>query len=546
MLLKERDFKMAANRNNIKDLGITNIINYLRRSRQDIEKEKKTNEDTLHEQKQLMDRVLSEYGIPYHQELEIGSGDKIATRPVFQQIIKELEAEKYDAIAVKEISRMGRGSYSDMGTIYDLIIEKRIFIITPWKIYDPNNPADLRQIRFELFMSREEFETTRERLNGGRMNAALEGKWVSGPAPFGFDYNSKTGKLIINEKEADTIRAIFDFYAHGLIMENGKRKLVQFRALATYLMRLGIKTPRGKTNWTAIQVRQLLENDRYIGILRYNTTYTNTDGKKIPRPESEHIIAYDAHPPTVDMETWDTTQYRMNNRESATNTKLDFETSRLAGICVCKKCGRKFVRRGAVRHYKKKDGTTSIYRNPMLFCGTTGCTYVRYNPIEEDILSVLEYLRDLNPQDLEKQLQHIVVRDEPKTNEEDIANWVVSKKKEIERRLNFIQEKHESGVYTDEMFVERRTELEKELDDIKKINVTDKKEDKKTINVDIVKGKIGSVLEAYIKSDNESEKNKLLHSVFSHINIEIIDKNSGRRPSKHRIEPFLKSHVLTK
>src|SRR5690606_16543002 len=228
---------------------IKKIVNYLRKSRQDEEREKKTGEDTLHEQKQLMDRVLSDYGIPYDQKSEVGSGDKISTRPVFRQVIEDIKADKYDAIAVKEISRMGRGSYTDMGIIYDLIVDNRIFIITQYKIYDPTNPSDLRQIRFELFMSREEFETTRERLNGGRYNAAMEGKWVAGRAPFGYDYNPQTKRLVINEKEAEIVRAIFDFYANGIIENNGKRKLVQFRALSTYLKRLGIKTPRGKDEW---------------------------------------------------------------------------------------------------------------------------------------------------------------------------------------------------------------------------------------------------------------------------------------------------------
>ena len=105
---KKGDTHMARNKI-IEQFDINNIINYLRRSRQDEDREKKTGEDTLHEQKQLMDRALADYGVPYDQRSEIGSGDKISTRPVFQQIIKDIQNGKYDAIAVKEISRMGRG-----------------------------------------------------------------------------------------------------------------------------------------------------------------------------------------------------------------------------------------------------------------------------------------------------------------------------------------------------------------------------------------------------------------------------------------------------
>lgn len=91
---------MLTGRKLLEQYGIKSIINYLRKSRQDMEREKKTGEDTLHEQKLLMDRVLSNYDTPYEQHTEIGSGDKIETRPVFQQIIKDIRNGKYDAIAV--------------------------------------------------------------------------------------------------------------------------------------------------------------------------------------------------------------------------------------------------------------------------------------------------------------------------------------------------------------------------------------------------------------------------------------------------------------
>ncbi len=531
----------------LREFGVTNLINYLRRSRQDIEREKKTGEDTLHEQKQLMDRVLADYGIPYDQEFEIGSGDKISTRPVFKKIIKDLEMGKYQAIAVKEISRMGRGSYTDMGIIYDLIIEKTIYIITPWKIYDPTNPADLRQIRFELFLSREEFETTRERLNGGRHNAALEGKWIFGPPPFGFSVHPKTQKLVPKEEEAEIVRAIFDYYANGIILKSGIRKLVQFRALGTYLKRIGIKTVTGKDEWSAAFLKTFLSNERYIGTLRSNTRKTLPDGTRVPTPESEHIVVYNAHPPLVDMKTWERVQYRINNRDTPTNTRLDFEPNRLAGLCICKKCGKRFIRRASERSYTKKDGTVSKYNNnEFLFCGTTGCTYVKYKSIEEDILETLKIFKSLDSSTFKAQLKNIVIKDEPTETKDDIVKRVKLKSEEIKRRMKFVQEKHETGIYSDEMFLDRRAELEKELIELKKINIEEKpRGNENTIDVDLVRNKLSSVLEAYKRSTNQGDQNKLLHSIFSHIYIEVIEKGRGQRPAVHRIWPYLKSTVLS-
>ena len=59
------------------DFKITNVINYLRKSRRDEERERKTGEDTLYEQERLMTKILDDLGYPYIQRKEIASGDSI-------------------------------------------------------------------------------------------------------------------------------------------------------------------------------------------------------------------------------------------------------------------------------------------------------------------------------------------------------------------------------------------------------------------------------------------------------------------------------------
>ena len=534
--------------NIMEQYGIYMIINYLRRSRQDIDREKKTGEDTLHEQKQLMDRVLSNYGVPYDQKLEVGSGDKIETRPVFQEVIKDLESGKYDAIAVKEISRMGRGSYKDMGLIYDLIQDKRIFIITPHRIYDPSNPSDLRMIRFELFMSREEFETTRERLMGGRINAAMEGKWVAGKAPFGFIYNKQTKKLEINEEEAEIVRTIFDFYANGIIV-NGKRKLVSYRALSSYLKKIGIKTMSGKKDWHPRALELFLINDRYIGTLRFRTHMKSTDGKRIPLPESEHIVVEDAFPAIIDPETWEKVMTRVENKEVVPRSKMDFDPCELAGLCVCVKCGRRMVRQYTVQHYKKKDGSTKIYEKEFLWCTTKGCTFVKYRSIEDDLLETLRQLKDL---DDEKMLEVFKTsREEAAKNDtslDDLEKQLEIKKEELKRRMKFVYDKYESRIYTDEEFIKRRAEIEKELKDIESVAAEEKilsADQEPVIKPETVRKNITNFLEMYKTANHKTRRNKILRSIFNYVEVEIVEKGRGRRASVHKIRPHFKLKLFT-
>ncbi|WP_019534229.1 recombinase family protein [Paenibacillus ginsengihumi] len=531
----------------LSSLGIESIINYLRKSRADEEHERKTGEDVLRAQKELMDRFLDPLGIPFEQRLEVGSGDKIATRPVFQSVLQELQAGKYQAIAVKEISRMGRGSYTDMGIIYDLLVEKRIFVITPYKLYDPANSADLRQIRFELFMSREEFETTRERLFGGRVNNAMEGRWVAGAAPFGFVYNKTTKKLEINEDEAAVVRQIFDYYVNGVPDKNGKKRDVSFRALATYLKRYTpIRTPRGYREWRPIQLRQLITNERYIGTMRFRTT-KRVGGKQVPRPEEEHIIVPDAVPAIIDRETWERAQAKVADSAHKPRTRMDFSPCELAGLCICMRCGRRMVRQYSVQHYRKQNGEVNVYHKEFLWCTTAGCTFVKYRSIEEDLLELLRHFRDLDADRLEEQISAILAAEKAPQSHDDMTEYIDQRERELKARMRFIYEKYETGIYTDEMFIERKTEIDVELKQLEEMKARAEtaanEEQKAEIDTQAVKKNLTSILDAYNAADDKSDRNRILRAVFDHIHVELIERGRGRIPAKYVLYPVLKKDL---
>src|SRR5699024_10718072 len=105
-----------------------------------------------------------------------------------------------------------------------------------------------------------------------------------------------------------------------------------------------------------------------------------------------------------------------------------------------------------------------------------------------------------------------------------------------------IHEKLESGVYDDNTFLDRRDKLKKEFKDLEKIQIDETAtSNKEKINAGQTQKNIKSLLEAYQTASTNREKNNLLHSVFDHINIEIVKKGSGTRPAVHKMEPYLKS-----
>src|SRR5690625_3140414 len=74
--------------------SVKNIYAYIRRSRQDMDRERKKDQDTLAEQHSLLEGILDErynhFDWDMYEEVESGA-DAMDERPVFKNIISELE-----------------------------------------------------------------------------------------------------------------------------------------------------------------------------------------------------------------------------------------------------------------------------------------------------------------------------------------------------------------------------------------------------------------------------------------------------------------------
>jgi len=95
------------------------------------------------------------------------------------------------------------------------------------------------------------------RLSGGRINKAPKGGYAGGATALG--YETKDKKLIIHEKQAETIRMIFKMKRY---------KKMGLREIARELNEKGVPTARGG-KWYAGTIKYILENPLYKGIAYY-------------------------------------------------------------------------------------------------------------------------------------------------------------------------------------------------------------------------------------------------------------------------------------
>lgn len=167
--------------------------------------------------------------------------------------------------------------------------------------------------------------------------------------PFGYCRDTKDKSIIkIVPKEAKFIKMVYDLYISG----SGYRKI------ANYLTDQGIPTPsmvqrereieegriskkKVATIWSDSMVKELLDNDFYIGTFRLRKRARNTvHGKDKRVPKEEQCIFEDHHPAIIDKATFSLVQElkekrnRTNYRGSRGNGSVQKFPILLEAVCL--------------------------------------------------------------------------------------------------------------------------------------------------------------------------------------------------------------------
>ena len=154
----------------------------------------------------------------------------------------------------------------DIGRLSKLFRYTNTLVITPTKTFDLRNEYDREAFERELMRGNEYLEYTKKIMNRGRLLSVQQGNFIGTIPPYGYDKEvimegkKKCHTLKINEAEADVVRMVFDMYVNK---DMGRVKI------AHHLNELGVPTRTG-TLWTQATLKTMLENDHYIGMVRWN------------------------------------------------------------------------------------------------------------------------------------------------------------------------------------------------------------------------------------------------------------------------------------
>ena len=158
--------------------------------------------------------------------------------------------------------------------------------------------------------------------------------------PYGYAKDEKRN-LVIDEEKAAVVRRIYELYLSGL----GVRKI------AVIFNEEHIPSPTGKL-WNNITVKKILKQEKYMGDIRWQKTYSIFMGEhwKINHGEADSFYIENAHPAIIDRETFYLAQQIREEAAEKAKPKSETKKELFQGKIKCT-CGRSYYRVKAKTDY---------------------------------------------------------------------------------------------------------------------------------------------------------------------------------------------------
>lgn len=425
------------------------VIIYLRKSRGDEE------HDSLSNHRMVLEELCKKHGWSYIIKEEYGSSDTIEFRDTFKEILEEdIPSGAYSAIVVHDWDRLSR-NVKDTAIIKETLSLNEVLVVDKSEqVYDfADETIDLMTDVKSIF-AKQELQAIKKRFRAGKKAGALKGHWVNGKAPYGYEYNHKTKKLIPDTKgdpsPADVVKSIFKDAYEGMSMPNITYKL----------NRMGIPSPMGST-WSTTTLSRIMKQEVYLGKTIFGKSSGSGHLHKKTKPlkvkdRSNWIIVNNAHEPLINEDVFYKVRAEIDKRTvSATRSKA--KISSLTGIVKCGVCGygmliqRKENRSNLIKPCWHKDalgnkcGNKGIAENKLL--------NALMNEIKKYRDSLLAMSKENNNKGKTEELQH------------QINEYKIEVKK-VKNRLSKAMEHYDDGDYTREEYIELRDKYKNHQKDI--------------------------------------------------------------------------------
>lgn len=481
---------------------------------------------SIGEQERLLTEYCEKVGYEvYHVYSDAGiSGKDIEHRPAMKQLLYDATKKQFDMVVSWKINRLSR-KLADALKIVETLEKYGITYRSYSEPFETDTPPGRMQFQVMAIVGEFERSTISQNVKMGMCAKAKAGEWCGGISPLGYKWipmegteNStrKKSQLAIEEKEAETVRHIFELYASGK----------GYKAIVNQINKEGYKTKRGN-EFSVAQIKPILTNPVYIGKVRFNVR-RDWNEKRRHNINPNPIIVDGIHEAIIETELWDKVQSMIEQKSGKPSRLYDGEYP-LTGILRCPVCGAGMVISRTTNTLK--DGKKK--RIEYYACGNwknKGTKVCSSNSIRVEKANAVVF-RELEKLFSNEKFLKSVLK---KVNENNQKNIISAEKKlkvcetelkEYEVKKNRIFEGYENGIFTNEEFLERKKVLTQEYERLsaqkEESMRTLAQEHRKEIPYEVVKELLhnfGKVLSC--EKIERGLKKQLLHMIISEITLD--------------------------
>lgn len=267
-------------------------------------------------------------------------------RDEFSKMMSDAENDVFDVIIVHKLDRFSRNIEDSV--LYTMELKKYgIELISVTENLDDTAEGVLMKTVVQGMNEYYSRNLSRETMKGLLENAH-HCMWTGGKPPLGYDVVDK--KLVINEREAEAVKLIFNMANEGY----------GYTAIINKLNSLGYKTKRGNP-FGKNSLHEIFINERYKGVFVFNKRHGGVFRKSRNnheyRDDSEVIRIEGGCPQLVPADVWQSVnKVRLALQQRTSNRKNPYL---LSGLIYCK-CGAKM--HGNIRKIRSSGKNYTTYR----------------------------------------------------------------------------------------------------------------------------------------------------------------------------------------
>ncbi len=182
-------------------------------------------------------------------------------RPALQRMMSDIHAKKIDVVVVYKVDRLTR-SLSDFAKIVEIFDTNAVSFVSITQQFNTTTAMGRLTLNVLLSFAQFEREVTGERIRDKIAASKKKGMWMGGVVPLGYDVKDR--QLVINNREAETVRYIFQRYV-DLGSVSGLKEQLDAEGIVSKPRKNSNARLRGAKPMGRGMLYHLLHNRLYLG-----------------------------------------------------------------------------------------------------------------------------------------------------------------------------------------------------------------------------------------------------------------------------------------